>query len=140
MSTRSLSLMVILAAAAWSADPDGAALYKQKCATCHEGPAQARMPTRQEIAARTPEAVYQAMFAGAMVPQSAGLTPDEGRAIARFVTAKEFGARTAGGIGKCSGTPGAIRLTDTDWNGWGSDLGNTRFQPKPGLTAADVPK
>src|SRR5262249_39819902 len=26
------------------------------------------------------------------------------------------------------------------WSGWGSDLANTRFQPSPGLTAADVPK
>jgi polyvinyl alcohol dehydrogenase (cytochrome) len=27
-----------------------------------------------------------------------------------------------------------------DWNGWGVDATNSRFQPQPGLTAADVPK
>jgi polyvinyl alcohol dehydrogenase (cytochrome) len=44
------------------------------------------------------------------------------------------------GPGSCSGsvkpfTPGA-----GDWNGWGVDNTNTRFQPQPGLAAADVPK
>src|SRR5215469_2868454 len=27
-----------------------------------------------------------------------------------------------------------------DWNGWGVDATNSRFQPQPGLAAADVPK
>jgi hypothetical protein len=27
-----------------------------------------------------------------------------------------------------------------DWNGWGVDLSNSRFQPQPGLAAADVAK
>ena len=31
-------------------------------------------------------------------------------------------------------------MSDADWNGWGNDLANTRYQPKPGLAAADVPK
>jgi polyvinyl alcohol dehydrogenase (cytochrome) len=30
--------------------------------------------------------------------------------------------------------------SDGDWNGWGVDAANTRFQPKPRLTATDVPK
>src|SRR6266567_887075 len=93
MSTRSLALALLSVAAARAAAPDGEALYKQRCAACHDGKAQPRMPSRQELGSLTPEAVYQAMFGGAMVPQSAGLTADEGRAIARFVTAKEFGAR-----------------------------------------------
>ena len=29
---------------------------------------------------------------------------------------------------------------DSDWNGWGFDRGNSRFQTSPGLTAADTPK
>ena len=28
----------------------------------------------------------------------------------------------------------------TDWNGWGVEADNSRYQPKPGLSAADVPK
>src|SRR5215471_9579889 len=95
-------LLSLLSVAAFAAAPDGAALYRQRCASCHDGPAQPRMPSHSVIAARTPEAVYKAMFEGAMVPQSAGLSAEEGRAIARFVTGKEFGAGTAKITGKCT--------------------------------------
>src|SRR5690348_3840259 len=90
MSARTLMLVIVIGSAARAAAPDGEALFKQRCATCHEGKPQARMPGREELKARTPESIYQAMFAGAMVPQSAGLTPDEGRAIARYLAGKEF--------------------------------------------------
>jgi len=97
------------------------------------------MPPRQELNAQTPESIYRAMFEGAMVPQSAGLSGEEGRAIARFLTGKEFGATGGAVSSKCAAAPGPLRMSDTDWNGWGYDLENTRHQPKPGLTAADVP-
>ncbi len=139
MLVRNLSLALVCVFAVRAAAPDGEALYKQRCATCHDGKPQPRMPSHQEIAARTPEAVYRAMFEGAMVPQSAGLTAEEGRSIARFLTGKEFGAGTGATAGKCATAPGPLRTSDADWNGWGYDPANTRYQPKPGLTAADVP-
>ena len=97
------------------------------------------MPPRQELNAQTPESIYRAMFEGAMVPQSAGLSGEEGRAIARFLTGKEFGVTGGAVTSKCAAAPGPLRMSATDWNGWGYDLENTRHQPKPGLTAADVP-
>ena len=136
---RPLLLAFAAACALSAAAPDGEALYKQRCATCHDGPAQARMPARSEIASRTPESVYKTLFEGAMVAQSAGLTAEEGRAIARFVTGKEFAAGAAKITGRCTAAPPPIRIADTDWNGWGNDLANSRYQAKPGLTAADVP-
>jgi polyvinyl alcohol dehydrogenase (cytochrome) len=140
MTLRTLSLVWIAAFVTAAAEPDGAALYKQRCATCHEGKPQARMPSRAELGVRTPEAVYSAMFGGSMAPQSAGLSQEEGRAIARFVTAKEFSARGTEVAGKCATGPGPLRLGNADWNGWGVDAANTRYQPRPGLTAADVPQ
>jgi polyvinyl alcohol dehydrogenase (cytochrome) len=81
------------------------------------------------------------MFEGAMQPQSAGLSEEEGRAIARFITAKEFSTATAAAMkGQCSAAPKPIVISATDWNGWGQDMGNSRYQPNPGLAAADVPK
>src|SRR5579872_2048867 len=132
-----LSLLPILAAQ--GAAPDGEALYNKRCGTCHDGKPQPRMPSRQELSARTPEAVYQAMFGGAMASQSTGLSTDEGRAIARFVTGKEFGAGGTALAGKCPAAPAPLTIGDTDWNGWSADLANSRYQPKPGLTAAEVP-
>ena len=139
MLARNLSVALVFVYAARAAAPDGEALYKERCATCHDGKPQARMPPRQELNAQTPESIYRAMFEGAMVPQSAGLSGEEGRAIARFLTGKEFGATGGAVSSKCAAAPGPLRMSDTDWNGWGYDLENTRHQPKPGLTAADVP-
>ncbi|MBZ5611832.1 MAG: PQQ-binding-like beta-propeller repeat protein [Acidobacteriia bacterium] len=140
MKTASILLFAAASIAAYAATPDGEALYKQRCGACHDTKGQARMPSRDEISQRTPEFIYRAMFEGAMMTQSAGISNEEGRAIARFVTGKEFSTAKEEIAGKCPGNPGAVRLTDTSWNGWGNDPGNSRYQPKPGLTSADVPK
>jgi len=75
-----------------------------------------------------------------MATQAAGFSSEEGRAIARFIAGKEFGSGATPLAGKCSGTPGPLTMADADWNGWSADPANTRYQPKPGLDAADVPK
>jgi polyvinyl alcohol dehydrogenase (cytochrome) len=125
----------------WAADPDGAALYKARCATCHDnGTAQNRIPKREEIAARTPEAIVNAMFEGAMITQATGLSVDEGKAIARFLTGKEISGASAVVVGKCEAPAKKLSLAPGDWNGWGVELDNSRYQPKPGLNAADIPK
>src|SRR5580658_8081201 len=84
--------LAISAASAMAAPPDGAALYKARCATCHDNPqAQLRTPKREEVAARSPEAVLAALSTGAMVTQAAGLSDEEDRAIALYITGKAFG-------------------------------------------------
>lgn len=130
-----------LASACFAAAPDGAALYKTRCATCHDGKPQLHMPSHDELVAKTPEAVFKAMTQGVMGPQAAGLGEDEERAIARFITAKEFSTAPATALaGQCTAKPKPLTISSTDWNGWGQDIGNSRFQPNPGLAAADVPK
>src|SRR5258708_31124924 len=71
--------------------PDGEALYKARCAACHDGKPQPRMPSREDISKRAPEEIVKTMMAGAMQLQSAGITPEDGRAIARYLTRKKFG-------------------------------------------------
>jgi polyvinyl alcohol dehydrogenase (cytochrome) len=139
----SVLTLAISAASAMAAPPDGAALYKARCATCHDNPqSQLRMPKREEIAARSPEAVLAALSTGAMVTQAAGLTEEEDRAIALYLTGKTFGNTGAETMaGQCTAplkkfAPNA----KADWNGWGVDPTNSRFQPNPGLSADDVPK
>ena len=121
------------------AEPDGAALYRDRCATCHDGKPQPRMPMREELSARTPESIHRAMIDGAMKPQSAGLTEAEGRAIASFITGKAFAMLPAAASGQCTGARTPLRLDGNGWNGWGNDPENTRYQANPGLTAADIP-
>ena len=54
MLGRKLSLALVCVFAVRAAAPDGEALYKQRCAACHDGKPQARMPSHQDLSARTP--------------------------------------------------------------------------------------
>jgi polyvinyl alcohol dehydrogenase (cytochrome) len=49
-------------------------------------------------------------------------------------------AMAADETGRCNGTPKAFAPGAGDWNGWGVDGSNARYQPQPGLAAADVSK
>jgi polyvinyl alcohol dehydrogenase (cytochrome) len=130
-----------LAHSLWAAEPDGAALYQARCATCHDnGSAESRIPKREEIARRSPEAILNAMFEGAMVVPASGLTLDEGRALARFVSGKEFSGVSTVQVKKCEAQAKKLSLAPGDWNGWSVESDNARYQAKPGLSAADIPK
>src|SRR5882724_8276567 len=40
----------------------------------------------------------------------------------------------------CSTRSDPVALGSVQWNGWGRDLDNTRYQPVPAIRAMDVPK
>ena len=35
---------------------------------------------------------------------------------------------------------GPLQPNGPQWNGWGRDVANSRYQPKPGFAAADIPR
>jgi polyvinyl alcohol dehydrogenase (cytochrome) len=65
----------------------GAAIFAERCKECHD-PATDRAPSRQELAAKTPEEIVAAMTTGPMTPVAEGLTPEEKQAVATFLTAR----------------------------------------------------
>lgn len=133
--------LATLAVSAFAAAPDGEALYKARCAGCHDGKPQPRMPEHAELAAKAPEFVLSAMASGAMAMQAVGLSDDEERAITRYITGKEFSTAPAAPMaGQCSTPAPRLKMDPGDWTGWGGDSNNSHFQTKPGLTATDVPK
>src|SRR5580704_1603980 len=106
MLSRRIPIALFAISACFAAAPDGAALYKSRCAVCHDGKPQAHMPTHEDLVSRTPEAIVKVMFEGSMQPQSAGLSEEEGRAIAKFITAKEFSTTSAAPMaGQCTAAP-----------------------------------
>ena len=51
---------------------DGAAIYKERCASCHDAPAE-RVPSLQTIKAMSPEAVYMTLTSGVMKSRAEGM-------------------------------------------------------------------
>lgn len=134
-------LLVSFAASLFAAAPDGEALYKARCAGCHDGKPQPRMPSHEELAAKTPEFVLGALTSGAMMVQAAGLDEEESRAISRYITGKDFSTAAAAPMsGRCTEPAPPFKMNQGDWFGWGGDPTNSHFQTHPGLSAADVPK
>src|SRR5207253_10977026 len=84
--------MPVLAAAQQS--PSGEALYKQHCASCHDG-TMPRMPNREALRALTPEHVDTALSSFSMRRQGATLTPAERRPVSEFVTGRPAGSYKA---------------------------------------------
>ena len=141
MSGSYLIACTFLVGSLWAADPDGSALYQAHCAACHDNAsAESHAPKREQIAARKPESVVAAMFDGAMIVQASGLTLEEARAIARFITAKEFSAVSEVSMGKCEAPGKKLSIAPGDWQGWSVEPDNSRYQAKPGLSAADIPR
>jgi polyvinyl alcohol dehydrogenase (cytochrome) len=123
----------------FAADPDGAALYKARCAACHEVSGQTRAPGLTALRRMSPENVVRALESGLMKEQGAGMSAGDKRMVAEFVAGnKAAGAKAS----LCPDTGADFALTGASWNGWGSDLANTRFQPadRAGLTAAQAPR
>jgi polyvinyl alcohol dehydrogenase (cytochrome) len=123
------------------ANAPGAALYAQKCAQCHDHPVD-RIPARAFLQiVKTPEQVVTALTSGVMQPMAAGLSADQIKSLAVFVTGKEVGAThdPDPNANRCA-AKAVLKPGPKDWSSWGHDSGNTRFQPDPGIKAADVPK
>jgi polyvinyl alcohol dehydrogenase (cytochrome) len=145
---RASTAAVLLASAmAWGATSNGppsvagSQLYAQFCSSCHDHPKD-RIPARGIIARRTPEEVMQALTNGLMRTQAAGLNMNDRVAVATFLTGKAPSDNQPVPPEKnlCAAHGAAALDGASSWNGWGRDLDNSRYQPNPGFTAADVPR
>jgi polyvinyl alcohol dehydrogenase (cytochrome) len=123
---------------------DGEHVFKQSCASCHNGAPDSRAPSPDALKARTPQAVIESLMTGAMRPQGSRLSGPERRSVAEFVTGKKVGGDVTGAeTGKCTASS---RVSNTGrsvaWSGWSPTVTNTRFQSREmaGLAAADVPR
>src|SRR6185295_12611146 len=72
---RSTGLLILMTAGLVEAQ-DGAALYKARCASCHDS-SEGRVPSIGTIKQMTGEAVYAALTNGAMKSQTSGLSTQE---------------------------------------------------------------
>ena len=121
---------------------DGAALYTQRCASCHEGGQVARVPARDVVAALAPDRIVGALETGTMRVQGESLTPDQRRAIANYLsTARPAPAAAASASVSAPRCEAAspFRTSPADWRAWGVTPANDRFQRQPGFSSAQAP-
>jgi len=123
---------------------DGEAIYNTRCAACHENPdpeTNAHAPARANMAAFTPNSVYAALTDGLMRIQATGMSDDEMRALAAYLTGAEV-SDLALEITEnlCENNP-PIRnpALNASWNGWGPDVRNTRLAAQGGIQRDDLP-
>jgi polyvinyl alcohol dehydrogenase (cytochrome) len=116
--------------------------FTGRCASCHDS-GKDGATDRHALNRFTPEQVLASITTGSMAPYAQGLSEFEKRVVAVYVGGRPLGAADAGDAvsmkNRCDVHTPFEPSADRDWNGWGYDSGNTRFQPKPGLTAADAP-
>jgi polyvinyl alcohol dehydrogenase (cytochrome) len=150
------ALFLLLAAAPrmWGQAGEGAQVFQQSCAGCHNGAPESRAPALESLRSRTPQAVLESLMTGAMRPQGSRLSGAERRAVAEFVTGKSIGGDVRGAeTGRCAADveSGFSRTTSSSpsaaapraaWLGWSPAADNRRFQDadRAGLNAADVPR
>ena len=85
-------LCLLAAASVWAAEPDGAAVYRERCATCHDQPEKSRAPARANLEKLTAEAAYISLINGVMAIEGAALSDAEKRAVSEFITGRRLGA------------------------------------------------
>src|SRR3984957_13698697 len=112
------------------------ASFEQHCAACHAVPTTSA-PPRSAMRAMSPSFIVETLTSGMMKAQGAALTPEERVALAEYLTGRKVGAETPM-AGRCAAAAPPLSLDGPSFNGWGGNLENWRFQPAPGLTAADL--
>jgi polyvinyl alcohol dehydrogenase (cytochrome) len=138
------AFVLIVAAAGLIKAQDGAALYKERCASCHDSP-EGRTPSIGAIRQMTGGAVYAALTNGAMKQQASGLSTQEVISLLVYI-APAAGPETKPAFEKSckQDDPFAFKLDPgaAAWSGFSPNLTNSRFQDakRAGLSVAGVPR
>lgn len=128
---------------------DGAALFKEHCAMCHvaagangnESAAPGRVPSMQVLAQKTREEILRALESGPMVIYGNRVSEAERRAIAAFLSSKAGDSAELARANLCATSEpiSAAGLRSAEnWNGWGIDILNTRYQRHTPIRADNV--
>ena len=130
---------LIFIAAQLGTAQEGTRVYIEHCQQCHDQNSDAHAPLREALAAKSWQQIVKALETGSMRAQGAELSPEDRRAVARYL-GKAGPAVFTPMTGYCA--DGAKpKPSKSSWNGWSTDNQNARFQSASaaGLTAEQVP-
>ena len=108
---------------------DGAAIYKEHCASCHDMP-EGRVPSITTIKAMSGEAIYLALTSGVMKTQAASFSTAQIFALIGYI-APAGGSHAAAPsfTPTCQGdTAFRPAAGSPQWNGWSTSATNSRYQ------------
>lgn len=137
-----LSLVLALCAASLLAQ-DGAAIFKERCASCHDpapGSVPGRVPPVSALRAMNLLQILRALESGVMKPQAEGLTSNERVALVAYLAFPTPQPEPPPASAFCAGKPS--KEQGPGWSGWSPQPTNTRFQDaaSAGISAIDVPR
>lgn len=130
-----------------SGTESGFAVFETQCTRCHGNPAAAatRAPDPAAIRQMSPERIYDALTTGVMRTQAQGLSDEQKRRVAEFMSGRPLGSAAEGDVrhmaGRCPRNPPlAPPASQPGWSGWGAGAENARFQSAraAGLREGDV--
>jgi len=128
-------LLIVLASAllaplsAFAQDVSGEAIYKRRCAACHERPADGRTPSRDALQNLPSSRILRTLDFGAMMTIAYQLNRVERDAVARFL-GKPGGDPMPRPEAFCRDRTVAIDVSASPiWNGWSPSPNNSRFAP-----------
>ena len=138
---RYVCLLALLTSTLWA--QDGATIYKERCASCHDTPAP-RVPSLSTIKTMSGEAIYLTLTSGVMKTQAEGLSSAQIFSLLGYI-APTGGAHAAAlqVAPTCATHPAfSVSANTPEWNGWSTDITNSRFQDAAAasLTADDLGK
>lgn len=136
----SIAYLLLLTISGLMQAQDGAALYGERCASCHDSPT-GRTPSIGAIKQMTGAAVYAALINGAMKSQTAGLSTQQVLALLVYIAPTgDAGAKPTFQKSCPGNTP--LKQGDSAWGGWSPSVTNSRYQDakSAGLAATGVPR
>src|SRR6187431_1972830 len=114
---------------AFAQDVSGEAIYKRRCAACHERPADGRTPGVDTLRNMPSSRIVRTLDFGAMMTIAYQLNRAERDAVARFL-GKPGGDPQPRAEAFCSDRSVSIDTSASPvWNGWSPSPTNSRFSP-----------
>lgn len=117
--------------------PDGAKLFNEKCAQCHDKGV-GHAPSREALGLRSPVNIKMALLTGAMKPQGKDLSDADIAAVTTYLTADAAAKAPKLNDNLCTAATAPLALGAAGWNGWSPGHDNARFQAKPGFGVKDL--
>jgi polyvinyl alcohol dehydrogenase (cytochrome) len=119
------------------AQASGEAIYRQRCAGCHDT-ISARIPPRDALQKMSPARILRTLDFGAMMSIAYPLRRDEREAVAEYL-GKGSDDPALPATAYCADRTVRINAKPAvEWNGWSPVAGNRRYQESAGLTPDQV--